>query len=45
MYKRSVIVIDKPIGLGGTINASVSILVISLYHIYHQNKRFFIHIP
>ena len=41
MYKLSVIVIDKFIGLGGTISTCKSILMSNLpvYTIYHQNKR------
>ena len=40
MYKLSVIVIDKPIGLGGTISTCKSIFMSHLCTIYHQNKRF-----
>ena len=36
----SVIVIDKPIGLGGTVYTSTSIFVQHLCTIYHLNKRF-----
>ena len=36
----SVIVIDKPIGLGGTVYTSTSIFVSHLCTIYHLNKRF-----
>ena len=39
MYKLSVIVIDKPIGLGGTAYSPGSIFVWHLCTIYHQNKR------
>ena len=39
MHKLSVIVIDKPMGLGDTIHTCVSIHVICIT-IYHQNKRF-----
>ena len=35
----SVIVIDKPIGLGGTVYTSTSIFVLLLCTIYHQNKE------
>ena len=40
MYKLSVIVIDKPIGLGGTISTCKSIFMSYLCTIYHQNKIF-----
>ena len=40
MYKLSVIVIDKPIGLDGTISTCKSIFMSHLCTIYHQNKRF-----
>ena len=36
----SVIVIDKPIGLGGTVYTSASMFVLHLCTIYHQHKRF-----
>ena len=36
----SVIVIDKPIELGGTVYTSASIFVSHLCTIYHLNKRF-----
>ena len=40
MYKISVIVIGKPIGLGGTVYTSASIFVSHLCTIHQQNKRF-----
>ena len=42
MYKLSVIVIDKPMDLGGTIFTSVPIFMPHLCTIilYHPNKRF-----
>ena len=40
MYKFIVIVIDKPIGLGGTVYASASIFMSHQCTIYHQNKSF-----
>ena len=40
MYKLSVIVIDKPIGLGGTINTCKSVFMSYLRTKFHQNKRF-----
>ena len=40
VYKLSVIVIDKPIGLGGSISTCKSIFMSHLCTTYHQNKRF-----
>ena len=39
MYKLTVIVIDKLIGLGGTVYTWVSIFMSHLYTIYHQSTR------
>ena len=38
-YKLSIIVIDKPIGLGGTVYTSASIFGSHLCTIHHQNKK------
>ena len=40
MYTLSIIVIDKPIGLGGTISTYKSVFMSYTGTIYHQNKRF-----
>ena len=39
-YKLSVIVIDKSIGLGGTVYTPGSTFVCNICTTYHQNNRF-----
>ena len=40
MYNLSDVVIDKPIGLCGTIHIYVNSYVIYICTIYHENERF-----